>query len=56
MQSYQRKLFLTPQYIQFTTNYFDFESKKKLYGNRIVKKLYGNDLPKINKKCAENES
>ena len=36
---------------QFTTHYFDFKSKK-LYWNRCR----SNDLPKINRKCAENES
>ena len=27
MQSYKSKLFLAPQHIQFTTHYFDIESK-----------------------------
>ena len=40
-----------PRTIQFTTHFFDFESKK-LYGNRCR----SNDTTKINRKCAENES
>ena len=51
MQSYKSTLFLAPQHIQFTTHYFDFESKK-LYGNRCR----SSDPPKINRKCAKIES